>query len=671
MAEKRTLNIRALLVDDLSNQLAGIKKEIRRTGDATKKANDAAAKSWARLKTAAAAVAAVYIAIKGIKLARTFVSEIDAIGKLSIAAGESVDTFSELATAFEFAGGNAGQFKATIASILSSQNQAIKATGDQRRAFELLGISVQELRRAKPSDIFRKFAEGFTGVGDQTERLLAFAKLFPDQYRNVINLVGQGSVAFQKTLEDARLSGATVTKEQAKNAAAITDAFARVDIALASVGREIITTFGPALSNGLNAFAAALVVNKDVILNIAKLTLLGIRSVVVESTRAIAFLVEQFESAAKLFNSVKEGLTFGFADGLTDEQRKQRSALEDERKLLEDRYQLYFDAVRLLKSSNDLSEKQVKTLERRERGLIRIGRQLDANNQKQRDLVTGGPSNAPAIRELADNIDKVLNDLFSEDRGTEIREWFSENGKLAARDFAAAIKPEVPLMLQGFEEAAKESGEKSKSAFVRAWQQGIAVLSAEISDFGTTVGKGLATLTTSGVSAFSNELAGVIVRTKSAEEAFKAFTTTALNQVAKLIARLATLQLIRAVGSAAGYSFADGGVMNGVAGSAEGVPFQSYAQGGIARRPQLALFGEGKQAEAFVPLPDNRSIPVTFTGAAGPSGTGAVVNLNIYAWDSKDAARGLIDNKEVILGILQSGTESRNGLRQTIQRAAR
>lgn len=45
---------------------------------------------------------------------------------------------------------------------------------------------------------------------------------------------------------------------------------------------------------------------------------------------------------------------------------------------------------------------------------------------------------------------------------------------------------------------------------------------------------------------------------------------------------------------------------------------QKYSRGGIATSPQLALFGEGSMNEAYVPLPDGRSIPVTLNG----SGTG-------------------------------------------------
>lgn len=56
--------------------------------------------------------------------------------------------------------------------------------------------------------------------------------------------------------------------------------------------------------------------------------------------------------------------------------------------------------------------------------------------------------------------------------------------------------------------------------------------------------------------------------------------------------------------------FANGGIMT----PAGALPLQKYASGGIADRPQVALFGEGRLNEAYVPLPDGRSIPVTMRG---------------------------------------------------------
>ncbi|WP_292529504.1 phage tail length tape measure family protein [Methylocystis sp.] len=60
------------------------------------------------------------------------------------------------------------------------------------------------------------------------------------------------------------------------------------------------------------------------------------------------------------------------------------------------------------------------------------------------------------------------------------------------------------------------------------------------------------------------------------------------------------------------FHFADGGIMT----SAGPLPLRRYAGGGIADSPQLAMFGEGRSPEAYVPLPDGRSIPVAMRGNA-------------------------------------------------------
>lgn len=82
------------------------------------------------------------------------------------------------------------------------------------------------------------------------------------------------------------------------------------------------------------------------------------------------------------------------------------------------------------------------------------------------------------------------------------------------------------------------------------------------------------------------------------------------------------------------FGFANGGVMT----SSGPAPLKKYSQGGIANRPQLALYGEGSKPEAYVPLPDGRRIPVALQGqdkmrevmGAGPAqgATSPVLNMS-------------------------------------------
>ncbi|HCI6739525.1 TPA: tape measure protein [Klebsiella variicola subsp. variicola] len=56
------------------------------------------------------------------------------------------------------------------------------------------------------------------------------------------------------------------------------------------------------------------------------------------------------------------------------------------------------------------------------------------------------------------------------------------------------------------------------------------------------------------------------------------------------------------------------------------VPLRAYQKGGIATSPQLAMFGEGSMNEAYVPLPDGRTIPVTLSAESAGKSTGNAVS---------------------------------------------
>ena len=70
--------------------------------------------------------------------------------------------------------------------------------------------------------------------------------------------------------------------------------------------------------------------------------------------------------------------------------------------------------------------------------------------------------------------------------------------------------------------------------------------------------------------------------------------------------------------------FADGGIMS----QSGPMDLKRYSRGGIASSPQLAMFGEGSVPEAYVPLPDGRSIPVTMNSGGGNTVGSIVVNVD-------------------------------------------
>lgn len=81
------------------------------------------------------------------------------------------------------------------------------------------------------------------------------------------------------------------------------------------------------------------------------------------------------------------------------------------------------------------------------------------------------------------------------------------------------------------------------------------------------------------------------------------------------------------------FSFANGGIMSEYG----ALKLNKYASGGIANSPQMALFGEGRMNEAYVPLPDGRTIPVTMQGNTGGGNGPISVVVNVDAKGNADA----------------------------------
>jgi len=93
-----------------------------------------------------------------------------------------------------------------------------------------------------------------------------------------------------------------------------------------------------------------------------------------------------------------------------------------------------------------------------------------------------------------------------------------------------------------------------------------------------------------------------------------------LRQTARLLLDFGIKAGLRSIPALSRF-FAMGGVM-----TANGpLPLKKYARGGIANSPQMAVFGEGSTPEAYVPLPDGRSIPVRMQNGGGD--TNIVVNV--------------------------------------------
>lgn len=132
---------------------------------------------------------------------------------------------------------------------------------------------------------------------------------------------------------------------------------------------------------------------------------------------------------------------------------------------------------------------------------------------------------------------------------------------------------------------------------------------------------------------------------------FKSFAASVAAEATKIMMTRAIVQLLGLAANMFGASPGVAGGVNGSAGSGLGagaggvapvlaangavmtsmgaVSLNRFASGGVARSPMMSIFGEGRQPEAYVPLPDGRSIPVTMKGNDGGGNTSVQIHVSV------------------------------------------
>ena len=128
------------------------------------------------------------------------------------------------------------------------------------------------------------------------------------------------------------------------------------------------------------------------------------------------------------------------------------------------------------------------------------------------------------------------------------------------------------------------------------------------------------------IQGFAGAFEGIITGAKSAKEAFADMARGMLQMLAKIIAQELALKAVKAIGGF--LPFADGGIMPEYAKGGYTSPSRKYGRGGTARGPQSGYNAVLHGNEAVVPLPDNRSIPVSLNGAGGQNNN-VVVNVSM------------------------------------------
>lgn len=650
--EKRTLQITAQLKDFVSKNVSLMGRGIAAFARGAGKAFSGLFRLVSPLSLAVSGFAAAWASFKGGKTIAEVLDGVDALNKLGDSVGTNVDRVALLKGAFELGGASGEEFEQIIKSVSKAVGGVVDKESKQLiEAFERLGISVEDLKRLDVVEVFDRIALGLERYGTAQERAGALARILPSQFQPLFASLANGQEEFRKLIATAQLFIGTVSEAGAAAAGRFADSLFLIRTAAQSVGRDAFIRIAEVFAPTLERLAVFLANNRELIAN-------GIAALVTAITKGLATIASLFVKLAAII--------VGGLDDLFDFLRDKSPLIGQ---LLASAFDIQplSDSAKAIKAeakgiAKEIVEAQRKIAEIRSLPgeFDPLGDRLPQLEQRSKDLRNQLASLANEFDQIAPGQGDLVQSSLDGASLRQLSEFLDQLSNL--QDLPGLPSDFAPMFRAVFGAGGPQEARSEMQNFFDGFSEQMEKVRDQWTDFGQAGREAATTIVDGGLDGISGALVDGITRTKSWNQAWKDLARSTLADLARIIVKLAIVRTLSAVGfGTTGVALEKGGVVQGNMGK----PVQAFASGGVTNGPTLALFGEGRNREAFVPLPDNRSIPVTLSGNTG----GQVFNISISAMDGRDVRRVLVEQQSTIAAIFRNQVENRVGMRQVIQRA--
>ena len=622
------------------------------------KLNGAAAsvgKGFDLAKTAVGAFIGLQAAQGVLTFARETLNAADQLDEMAERTGIAVETLSELDFAAKMNGKSLEDVQSALNRVAVKATDAATGSKTAGIAFDALGVSVKNADGSMRTslEITEDIGQALKGIQDPTLKAALAVEIFGKQGPTLVPLIEN----MQAARDEARELGGVVGAEFAAQAAEFNDNMDRLTLMAKGFAGAILSDVLPALSQMFKEFGAGIQVFGS----------FGSALWNIGTTNPFKTPAEQaehyFNEIGRLEGKIRElDATGNWYDRRNA--NRLRAELERTRKLSE-----YFDkiaGVRQTLARNPFDTQRAATPAvdpKKVMAALNSANATKTQTEAEKEATRIAAERARVLEGLTQEVQRLTR---SEDELTiaklrqlgatpqeiaQAQQQIAEKNKLLdldrqlteAEKEANDLRTESKRKLDELKEAGKRVYEETRTPLenlniemarlndllakgVIDWDTyARAVLDAQ-DDFDALGKKGEDTMADlkSAIEGWGRQAADTFVEFAFTGKAtFTDFVNSVLKDIARmLIYKTVTKPLFDAIGST--FGFANGGIMT----DSGPVPLKAYANGGIANSPQLALFGEGRMPEAYVPLPDGRTIPVTMTGNGGGS-TNVVVNVNM------------------------------------------
>jgi len=227
MASKRDIEagkafVRIYLKNDLGRQLS---RALKSAGTRLQSLGRGAMARGAMITGAGAAMLAPLTAA-----VKSFASQGDELDKMAQRTGVAAGSLAELGFAAEQSGADLNAVEGAVLKMNRRLGRITvgQGSGQQVKAMEELGLSVEQLNKMNPEERFLALADAMARYGDDAAAAGLAQRAFGTGVDAILPLLTQGRQGIEALRAEARDLGIVPTQEEVANAAKVTDALNRV-----------------------------------------------------------------------------------------------------------------------------------------------------------------------------------------------------------------------------------------------------------------------------------------------------------------------------------------------------------------------------------------------------------------------------------------------------------
>jgi len=218
---------------------AGLKTSLNKSTQMFKQHSKAIGMAAAAMGTAIVAAGALAI--------KTYAQMGDEVQKMALRTGFSTEALSELRHAAEISGASLTTLEKGVKRMSGTILDAADGMETYIRAFEHIGLNVQDLMGLNPEEQFFAIATAIGELEDETTKAAIAQDMFGRAGTELLPLFAEGADGIAKLRQEAHDLGIVFDQEAADKAAALTDAMTRLKESFSGIQMAIANNLIPTL----------------------------------------------------------------------------------------------------------------------------------------------------------------------------------------------------------------------------------------------------------------------------------------------------------------------------------------------------------------------------------------------------------------------------------------